>query len=692
MKKHKGTFYEIGWKSPILFLVIYFSCCFAFSIAGSLAAAQDKVPPKATLKGIVPGRYIVVLRDRVQNASSTAKRMEKAHRFRLRHVYQRALKGFCAQIPESELSSVERDPDVAFVEPDRRVYAVAQLLPTGIDRIEADHNPIANINGVDERVDVDVAVIDTGVDLDHPDLYVFQSTNCARWQTGCSGNGEDYVGHGSHVAGTIGALDNGIGVVGVAPGARIWAVRTFNKSGTGYVSWLIKGIDWVTAHAEEIEVANMSVSWMGYSQAAHQAIQNSVKAGVVYFAAAGNDGTDVYGANGTYGDGDDVCPACFPEVAAVSALSDTDGAPGGEGQPSSYGADDSFASFSNYSESVVTGNPVDSPGAAIDLMCPGVDIRSTTKNGQYATYSGTSMASPHAAGLAALYIAQNERAENAQGVYDIRQALIDHAVSQTAPDGLALPNDPDDNPEPIGWAGEKALQRDIAISSITTEPSSPVVWGEPVLVHVTVRNVGNEVVPDEIVVALFSDNAGGDGSIDMDFGTQTVSALSAGESKTVDFPWPWDSDINPGVHTLTASLTSPSAFYDQNPDNDTRSSQVEVREQAAPNTLHIESLTGSSANMFWGIWKAEVKFKVVDFLGAPVNQATVSGTFSDGPTLFKCTTGVNGACSVLGYQMWLDCLTFTVSDVTHQTLDYDPYQDDDKEPNLYGTNITVCRP
>jgi subtilisin family serine protease len=562
-----------------------------------------------------------------------------------------------------------------------------------------DANSFADIDGDDEPMEVDVAVIDTGVDPDHPDLDVFSHTNCARWRNGCSGNGDDYVGHGTHVAGTIAALDNKIGVVGVAPGARIWAVRTFNKSGSGYVSWLIKGIDWVTDHADQIEVANMSVTWRGYSQAARQAIQNSVNAGVVYFAAAGNDATDVYGTNGVYGDGDDVCPACYPEVAAVSALVDTDGELGGRGFDSSYGPDDSFASFSNFSRTAVSENPVDSPGAAIDLMCPGVDIFSTTRNGGYATYSGTSMASPHAAGLAALHIAQHGRAEYADEVYDIRQALIDNAVAQGGPEGLVEQNDPDDNPEPIGWAGDIQPGMDIAISSITTQPPSPVILGEKtVSVDVTVRNAGSVYVSESIGVDLVSDNTSPtDPSDNIEFVDQSIfGGLAPGDTATVQFTWVIDAGVPPttklGDHTLTASLTFSADSDDQNLDNNTHAITVEVRQEAAPNTLHIGSLTGSSANMFWAIWEAEVKFKVVNFEDAPVAQATVSGVFSDGDTLFQCTTGAGGRCSVFGYQWWLDCLTFTVEEVAHQTLDYDPSLDDDLEPNLLGTNITVCRP
>jgi subtilisin len=305
--------------------------CFAIVILllnGSPAFPQEGQQPDASAQGLVPGRYIVVLRHGIRNPTTVAGRMARAHRFTLGHVYQRALKGFAASLPQRLAQSLRSDPNVAFIEQDRRVYAVAQTLPSGINRMDVDTNPVARIDGVDERVDVDIAVLDTGVDLDHPDLNVYSSTNCARWGSCRDGAGDDVHGHGSHVAGIAAAIDNDIGVVGVAPGARIWAVRVLDSSGAGYLSWLLKGIDWVAAHADAIEVANMSLAWTGYSAAAREAIQNAVNSGVVFVVAAGNESVDIYGPDGVFGTGDDVSPAAFPEVAAVSALEDYDGMPG----------------------------------------------------------------------------------------------------------------------------------------------------------------------------------------------------------------------------------------------------------------------------------------------------------------------------------------------------------------------------
>ncbi len=167
--------------------------------------------------------------------------------------YSRIINGFAAKLPAEFVEILRADSRVLAIMPDFEVQAYAQTVPNGIMRINATQNATADIDGVDERVDVDVAVLDTGVSA-HSDLNVVGGTDCTGAGSYADGNG-----HGTHVAGTIGALDNGDGVVGVAPGARIWSVRVLNAQGSGYGSWIMCGIDWVTANAGTIEVANMSL-------------------------------------------------------------------------------------------------------------------------------------------------------------------------------------------------------------------------------------------------------------------------------------------------------------------------------------------------------------------------------------------------------------------------------------------------
>jgi len=253
-------------------------------------------------------------------------------------------------------------------------------------------------------VNVDVAVIDTGIDASHPDLNVVASVNCsggAPWKMSCGSGGADDNGHGTHVSGTIGALDNGIGVVGVAPGARLWAVKVLNSQGSGYMSWIVAGIDYVAAHAGEIEVANMSLGCECSSAAMDTAITNAVAAGVVFVVAAGNNGTNA----------DTFSPANHPDVITVSALADFDGIPGHLGSPTCRtDQDDTLADFSNW-------------GATVEIAAPGVCITSTWPGGGYNTISGTSMASPHVAGAAALLASRSNPGGRAD-VLGIRAALI----------------------------------------------------------------------------------------------------------------------------------------------------------------------------------------------------------------------------------------------------------------------------
>jgi len=301
------------------------------------------------------------------------------------HVYKHALKGYAATVPDSRIDELRADDRVVSVSRDQKVTLAAQTLPTGIDRVDGELSSTVSGNG-SGSVNVDVAVIDTGIDVDHPDLNVVGGVNCSTGRSYDDGNG-----HGTHVAGTIAAKDDSNGVVGVAPGARLYAVRVLNNRGSGSFSSIICGVDWVTARAGTIEVANMSLGGSGTDpsssgcstgNAFHDAVCKSVAAGVTHVVAAGNSSADAK----------NFVPAAFDEVITISALADFDGEPGGLGAPTCRSdVDDTFANFSNY-------------GADVDLIAPGVCIESTWKGGGYNTISGTSMASPHAAGAAALYL------------------------------------------------------------------------------------------------------------------------------------------------------------------------------------------------------------------------------------------------------------------------------------------------
>ena len=200
-------------------------------------------------------RYIVTFPSSEREPSKLTQRLEAQLGFRADLVYQHAVRGFAGRLTATQVRLLEQRPDVAAIMPDAVMHVSAQTVPTGIERIGTLTNDTASIDGVDNPLPIDVAVIDTGVDTSHPDLNVAGGYNCTNSQTG---NYRDGAGHGTHVAGTIAARDNDMGVVGVAPGARVWAVKVFDDSGSGYVSWFVCGVDWVSAHASTIDVANFS--------------------------------------------------------------------------------------------------------------------------------------------------------------------------------------------------------------------------------------------------------------------------------------------------------------------------------------------------------------------------------------------------------------------------------------------------
>ena len=388
------------------------------ALAAATAAAAALVLWTAGPAHAQPERYIVVLHDGVSQPAAVADEHRRRFGAQPTHVYSHALRGYAAVIPDHRVDDVRADARVSFVDADDPVRAFAQQVPTGVQRVFADTNTALDIDGSDDfRVDADVAVIDTGIDYDHPELDVRTGTNCTgggpRKQS-CSGtapaDGDDDNGHGTHVAGTVAAIDNGAGVVGVAPGARLHAVKVLSGSGSGWTSWIIAGIDYVTKNAATIEVANMSLGGSGTddgkscsatTDAQKKAICNSVDKGVVYAVAAGNEDKDAAGSS----------PANHPDVITVSALADFDGASGGLGSPTCRAdQDDTLADFSNW-------------GSQVEVAAPGVCILSTVPGGGYDTYSGTSMASPHVAGAAAL-LASTNNPDSRNEVIAIRDEIV----------------------------------------------------------------------------------------------------------------------------------------------------------------------------------------------------------------------------------------------------------------------------
>ena len=516
-------------------------------------------------------------------------------------VYEHALRGFSIRIPEAGAAAIARSPLVAYVEADQEFTVTAQSIPTGIQRIFASDNAAIGIDGVDDnRVDVDVAVIDTGIDLDHPDLNVVGSINCATFFATCSAGGDDGNGHGTHVAGTVGALDNGIGVVGVAPGARLWAVRVLGNNGTGTTSQIIAGMDWVTARAATIEVANMSISG-GASTSVDTAVNRMADAGVAVAVAAGNNSADA--AN--------YSPARAAKVLTVSALADYDGLPGALSGPSSsfcFDQDDTLADFSNR-------------GSTIEIAAPGCYILSSYLNGGYAWINGTSMASPHVAGALAL-LASKGFTRSYAGVSGLYSTLVSNGN--------------------LNWTDESGD----GIQEPLLDVSQPVF---------TPKMVGSGPPSNQPPIPSFTYSCSGltcsfDGSASSDDGTIASYAWSFGDTGTGSGVAPSHTYGADGTYAVMLTVT----------DND--GAQASTAKNVAvsaplPNVVSLSSsgVKGGSS------WTATVTIAVANN-GSPVGT-TVSGTWSNGASGSATCSPTTCSVSKSGIRLKTTSVKFTVTSV-----------------------------
>jgi len=371
-----------------------------------------------------------------------------------KHTFGSALFGFSANIPQSRLSRLQNDPRVAYIEldelnsiptpPDRAQQprrctndptgpgcdgdsgdtgsTPSEEVPWGIERIGAASNSNTGSG-------VHVYIIDSGIDGDHEDLAAnlgngFAAVNCASKgkNNSCLNLWDDDNGHGTHVAGTVGAVDNDLGVIGVAPGVTLHAVKVLNNRGSGFSSEIIAGIDWVASEVEArgaAAIANMSIGGSGSktgtcdstgfsgSNAYQQAMCNAAHKGVVFVVAAGNE--DVDAANSRPASYDDTSIA----VSAIGQVVDADGVLTGE-----YG----WPSWSNWgNDSAPWTNDNSAPVA---IAAPGMGILSTWKGGKYDTSNGTSMASPHVAGALSLFLNSNAQSADYSALVNTRAALL----------------------------------------------------------------------------------------------------------------------------------------------------------------------------------------------------------------------------------------------------------------------------
>lgn len=348
---------------------------------------EDLNSDESSLKSVSFAKsYIVVLNDaelnnelsnlkgyemRQQAAQKTAEKVMKRAGItdgELGFVYGTAIKGFSVKIAPGQLKKLQDDPSVSYIEEDQVVTLVipdiringkptkpptappSETTPWGVERV----------NGGASGVGKTAWIIDTGIDLTHPDLNVDPNRGVS-YVTGVTSPNDDN-GHGTHCAGIVAARDNDIGVIGVAAGATVVPVKVLNRQGSGTYSAIISGIEWVASKGKTGDVANMSLGG-GFSQALNDAVTAAAATGVKFTLAAGNESTSATLKSPASAEG--------ANIYTISAMA----------------TGDTWATYSNF------GNP------PVDYCEPGSSIYSTYKGGGYATMSGTSMAAPHAAGI-----------------------------------------------------------------------------------------------------------------------------------------------------------------------------------------------------------------------------------------------------------------------------------------------------
>ncbi len=331
----------------------------------------------------IVGSYIVVFNSDVTDVDGEAVKIAMRHGGKIKHTYKAALKGMALELTDDEVSALRAEPSVAYVEQDQTMstMTVQSGATWGIDRIDQRARPLSGTYAYNaDGTGVTVYIIDTGINFGHVEYAGRASTGVDEVTSG--GTAADCNGHGSHVAGTVGGT-----TYGVAKNVKLVAVRVLDCAGSGSNTGVIAGIDWVTANHVSPAAANMSLGG-GFSSALNTAVQNSIASGVTYAIAAGNSTADA-------------CNSSPASAASAITVGATD-------------INDAFATFSNY-------------GTCVDLNAPGVNITSSWMGSTTATntISGTSMATPHVAGAAALYLQVNRTATAQQ----VRDALVGNGTN-----------------------------------------------------------------------------------------------------------------------------------------------------------------------------------------------------------------------------------------------------------------------
>ena len=547
--------------SIILLLVMVFAsgCIPVMEKLGLVNPAnEEQLSPE---KGGPPDGLVKVLIGFKEKPGAVQQAMVKGIGGQIKYTYN-IVDAIAASIPQKAIDALQKNPNVAHVELDIKVYALDAELDDswGVKRIGA-----GVVHSSNKGTDIKVAIIDTGIDYNHPDLddnyvegYDFVNSD---------DDPMDDNGHGTHVAGTVAALDNDIGVVGVAPEASLYALKVLDSDGSGSYSDVIAAIDWCVA--EGIQVTNNSYGSSGDpGETVKAAFDNSASAGVLHVAAAGNSGNPP-------GRGDNVIyPARYISVIAVAATDQSD----------------KRARWS-------------STGPDLELSAPGVAINSTLLGGGYGEKSGTSMASPHVAGVAALVWAGNPDWSNG----DVRNQL------EITADDL----------------GDSSLYGNGLVDADEAVGVPPPPLNEPPIVFITKPADGSTF--DSGVAIPFEGTAS-----DPEDGVLTADLIwTSIKDGQIGIGGSFFKTLSDGAHTITAEVT------DSGDETGSASIGITVGTPITDNILHVKSIDMSfdepataGPNKFY---TAIATVYIIDANSDPTNPipvegATVSGIWSDATT------------------------------------------------------------
>ncbi|HLG08350.1 MAG TPA: S8 family serine peptidase [Gaiellaceae bacterium] len=641
----------------------------AVSGASATALPASTLDSAAPAGQAVPGHYVVVLRSDVRSAADVTGELARQHGLSVSNVYEYALKGFAAAIPEGRVTAVRDDARVASVQQERTFRIADHGTPTGVDRIEADKRTSGGVTASGYHA----AVLDTGIDGSHPELNVKGGRN---FSTNDANAWSDGNGHGTHVAGTIGA--KGIHIKGVAPDVGLWALKVCKNGGICFTSHMVAGIDEMTACKKkatgadssaqcrlasggvDFAVANMSIGTSDEtktcsqtSNALHLAICGAVNSGVVFGLAAGNDNRE---------------KKAYPTAFAVAAIADFDGKGGGAAAPTCRSdVDDTRADFSNW---------------GVDITAPGTCILSTWPGGGYNTISGTSMATPHAAGAVALYLRVHNQAPatSAAGVAGIESAILDAAIPANSATN------------PCSYTNDKSSERLLFVNAAAFggDGSCDVAGGSSTALAVSnVSASPNPFTPngdgiDDTTTVSFDLNKGANWTATVkDGGGTTVCTTGGSAASAGTYSFVWDGTNGTGCAggetqpNATYSVTIDGAAESENAQGSTSvtvgelSSEVTVVKPSGTDgyateggklgTLHllvtVELRDASGSPMASIPTSIQLDYSVSDDGTADTSYVGSGTTGSNGQVTFKLTNAASG-------WYWTEVTAVTVNGVT----------------------------